>query len=91
MLDWLEVNSWRLVFQIQGVGISQNVVEKIFAPFFTTKAKGAGLGLSIVNNLMEAHGGAIEIDGNVGQGATIRLRFPQCVEKEVPLDQVVNS
>ncbi len=78
-------------FSDTGIGIPQSVVEKIFAPFFTTKAKGAGLGLSIVNNLMEAHGGAIEVDGNVGQGATIKLRFPQCVEKEMPLDQVVNS
>ncbi len=80
-----------IVFSDTGVGISQNVVEKIFAPFFTTKAKGAGLGLSIVNNLMEAHGGAIEVDGNVGKGATIKLRFPLCVEKELSLDQAVNS
>ncbi len=78
-------------FSDTGVGISQSVVEKIFVPFFTTKAKGSGLGLSIVSNLMEAHGGAIEVDGNVGKGATIKLRFPLGVEKEMLLDQAVNS
>lgn len=78
-------------FSDTGVGISQSVVEKIFVPFFTTKAKGSGLGLSIVSNLMEAHGGAIEVDGNVGKGATIKLRFPLGVEKGMSLDQAVNS
>jgi len=78
-------------FSDTGVGISQSVVEKIFDPFFTTKSKGAGLGLSIVSNLMEVHGGGIEVNGNIGQGATIKLRFPLWMEKGISVGQVVNS
>jgi signal transduction histidine kinase len=78
-------------FTDTGVGISKSTAERIFDPFFTTKAKGAGLGLSIVSNLMKAHGGVIEVDGNVGKGATIKLKFPLYVEKEMLVGQVVNS
>ena len=86
-----EISAVEISFADTGVGISISSVERIFDPFFTTKAKGAGLGLSIVSNLMKAHGGVIEVDGNVGKGATIKLRFPLCVEKEMLVGQAVNS
>ncbi|HSD50037.1 MAG TPA: ATP-binding protein [Candidatus Methylomirabilis sp.] len=59
-----------------GQGIAPEHLSKIFDPFFTTKEKGTGLGLSVVYGIMEKHGGKIAVDSRVGQGTTVRLRFP---------------
>jgi PAS domain S-box-containing protein len=58
-----------------GPGIAENIVDKIFLPFFTTKDKGTGLGLSIVQKIIVSHGGTIFIDSS-NKGATFRIRFP---------------
>ncbi len=58
-----------------GVGISPEVQEKLFRPFFSTKITGAGLGLSICRKIMESHGGRIEISSPPGGGTTVRLGF----------------
>lgn len=61
-----------------GPGIPLAIQETIFEVFFTTKAegKGTGLGLASVRALMEAQGGSVTVDSQVGQGATFRLAFP---------------
>lgn len=61
-----------------GPGIPVEIQEAIFEVFFTTKAegKGTGLGLASVRALMEAQGGSVTVDSQVGQGATFRLAFP---------------
>ncbi len=48
----------------RGAGISGEVMPEVFKPFFTTRARGAGLGLSIVKNIVETHGGTIELINN---------------------------
>jgi PAS domain S-box-containing protein len=78
-------------FADKGVGISSGTEGRIFDPFFTTKARGSGLGLSIVKNIMKAHSGMVEVDGNVGKGAIIKLMLPLCIEKELSVRRVVNS
>jgi signal transduction histidine kinase len=59
-----------------GVGISDENVRKLFEPLFTTKAKGIGLGLAIVKNLVERHGGVIEVNSVVGKGSTFTVKLP---------------
>ena len=61
-----------------GKGIPQDIIDQIFNPFFTTKEKtrGTGLGLSVSYGIIEAHGGAIEVASELGQGATFRVRLP---------------
>jgi signal transduction histidine kinase len=58
-----------------GVGIEDDVRGKIFNPFFTTKARGTGLGLSLVHRAVENHGGKIAVHSTPGKGATFDLVF----------------
>lgn len=58
-----------------GPGIAEDIVDKIFLPFFTTKDRGTGLGLSIVQKIIVSHGGSIFVDGSE-KGVTFRIRFP---------------
>jgi two-component system, sporulation sensor kinase E len=59
-----------------GGGIPQEQLARIFEPFYTTKKKGTGLGLMIVQRIVRAHGGKIEIESRVGQGTTFRILLP---------------
>ncbi len=59
-----------------GCGIPNDVRQKIFEPFFTTKPRGHGLGLSAVNGIARAHGGAIHVRSEVGHGSVFRVALP---------------
>ncbi len=59
-----------------GCGMSDEVKEKIFEPFFSTKAGGTGLGLAIVKQAVDELGGKIEVTTEPGRGTCFRLRFP---------------
>ncbi len=59
-----------------GSGISDQNIQKIFNPFFTTKEKGMGLGLAIIHNIIHIHGGSIDAENNTGPGAVFKIRFP---------------
>jgi len=63
-------------FQDTGVGIPPEQLPRIFDPFFTTKSKGTGLGLSISYDIIERHGGRIEVESTVGQGTTFTVWLP---------------
>jgi two-component system sensor histidine kinase PilS (NtrC family) len=58
-----------------GHGISENIKDKIFLPFFTTKEKGTGLGLAIVHKIVVSHGGSISADCS-DKGTIFRIRLP---------------
>lgn len=60
-----------------GSGIAPEVREKLFEPFFTTKQGGTGLGLPLSRQIVEAHGGHIEVESTVGMGTTFTLFFPR--------------
>ena len=59
-----------------GPGISPELRARIFEPFFSTKASGSGLGLSIVKRIVEAHKGELTLRSEPQQGTTFTLRFP---------------
>jgi len=59
-----------------GGGIPQEQINRIFEPFYTTKKKGSGLGLMIVQRIVRAHNGRIELESNVGKGTTFRVWLP---------------
>jgi PAS domain S-box-containing protein len=59
-----------------GGGIPQEQIKRIFEPFYTTKKKGTGLGLMIVQRIVREHGGRIELDSRVSQGTTFRIWLP---------------
>jgi two-component system sensor histidine kinase PilS (NtrC family) len=57
-----------------GHGIAENIMDKIFLPFFTTKENGTGLGLAIVHKIVVSHGGNISVESSE-KGTTFRIRF----------------
>jgi two-component system, sporulation sensor kinase E len=59
-----------------GGGIEEDKINHIFEPFYTTKKKGTGLGLMIVQRIVRQHGGHIELESRVGQGTRFRVRLP---------------
>lgn len=59
-----------------GVGIPPENLDRIFTPFFTTKAKGSGLGLANVQKIVESHGGTISVQSQEGKGTVVRLLLP---------------
>ncbi|MEO8111580.1 MAG: tetratricopeptide repeat protein [Ginsengibacter sp.] len=61
-----------------GNGISQNIVDKIFQPFFTTKltGQGTGLGLSLSYDIIKAHGGEIKVETKEGEGTDFIIQLP---------------
>jgi two-component system sensor histidine kinase PilS (NtrC family) len=60
-----------------GVGIAPEVLDRIFDPFFTTKSGGSGLGLATVHRIVEANGGNLRVESQVGRGSVFRVRFPR--------------
>jgi len=66
----------RIEIEDAGQGIPADLSEKIWDPFFTTKDKGTGLGLGIVKNIIEAHGGSIRIANREPQGARVTIELP---------------
>ena len=59
-----------------GKGITLQSFEKIFEPFHTTKLNGTGLGLAISRNIIQQHGGDIEVESKSGEGTTFIVRLP---------------
>jgi two-component system sensor histidine kinase HydH len=59
-----------------GRGIPREDLDKVFEPFFSTKRKGTGLGLAIVNQIVEGHGGEIQVESMEGEGTTFRITLP---------------
>ena len=61
-----------------GIGIPQEVLDKIFQPFFTTKptGQGPGLGLSLSYDIIKAHGGEIKVETKEGEGSVFKIMLP---------------
>jgi signal transduction histidine kinase len=68
-----------------GSGIPPEVLDKIFAPFFTTKARGTGLGLAVVRKVIDRHRGRVDVESVVGKGTTFRLYIPIATGSPAPV------
>ncbi len=73
---YLEGNAVGLEVSDTGIGMSKEVKEKLFQPFFTTKGNGYGLGTSIVYGIVARHGGEIQVSSEEGVGTTFLLSLP---------------
>jgi len=65
-----------IIIEDTGCGIPQEHLSKIFAPFFTTKSRGTGLGLAVVKKIIERHQGTIEVKSRMGEGTAFHIRLP---------------
>jgi PAS domain S-box-containing protein len=70
--DYLEIT-----FTDTGMGIPKENLDKIFGPFFTTRAKGIGIGLAICKKIVEQHDGKIDVESKVGKGTTFTIKLPK--------------
>jgi PAS domain S-box-containing protein len=84
-----EAGSQRISIADNGPGIPANVLSKLFRPFFTTKAKGTGLGLAVVQKVIVQHGGQVEVRNRPEGGAEfiVTLPLPRRVPEAVELRQ----
>lgn len=77
--------NWVIEFTDSGEGMTQETLEKLGNPLFTTKAKGMGFGIPICKRIVEAHGGKLLIDSVLGQGTTVTVKIPLNIEQSQPL------
>jgi two-component system NtrC family sensor kinase len=75
---WADAAAGRLTVRVSdsGSGIDSGDLGKIFEPFFSTKERGTGLGLALVQQIVVDHGGQIEVESGAGRGTTFTIGFP---------------
>lgn len=76
LLVRLDRTTLGIVVEDEGSGILKENLDRIFQPFFTTKAQGTGLGLAITHRIVKDHGGDIKIDSALGNGTRVSISFP---------------
>jgi len=76
MAPFMETDCVRVVVSDTGSGIPPHHLEQLFTPFFTTKAEGCGLGLSVVHGIVTEHGGEIDVESVYGAGTAFTVTFP---------------
>ncbi|MFH2113739.1 MAG: ATP-binding protein, partial [Spirochaetota bacterium] len=72
----------RILFRDNGRGIPPELRDKVFLPYFSTKADGTGLGLAIVEHIVVAHGGRIRFDSAEGTGTVFYIDLPSDEESQ---------
>jgi CheY-like chemotaxis protein len=75
----------KVIFQDNGPGIPEEVLERIFDPYFTTKPEGTGLGLAVTHSIVAKHQGFIRVESPPGQGACFTVMIP-AVPGLVPIE-----
>ena len=73
-----------------GKGIPDEALPHIFEPFFSTKVKSTGLGLSVVYGVVEQHAGTIDVASKVDQGTTFTITLPRASHKSVGKIEIIN-
>jgi len=69
-------DAWQIAVADNGPGMTPEVKDKVFDPFFTTRSRGTGLGLPIAKRVVEAHGGRIVIETPAGGGTVVSMSLP---------------
>ncbi|MFQ5607697.1 MAG: PAS domain-containing sensor histidine kinase [Candidatus Zixiibacteriota bacterium] len=79
----VSVDEQTLIFRVSddGPGVPAELAERVFTPFWSGTAEGAGLGLSLARKMIELHGGALELDQGADSGATFVIRMPRFQDK----------
>lgn len=72
----LHGDKYKILIHDNGVGMSEETMQEIFEPLFSTKGFGVGLGMVIVKNIMDQHHGTINIESKKGEGTTVTLCLP---------------
>ncbi|HHT9127792.1 MAG TPA: two-component system sensor histidine kinase NtrB, partial [Candidatus Wujingus californicus] len=72
-----------IVISDTGMGIPPHTLDKIFEPFYTTKTEGTGLGLAMVQRIVDDHGGTVDVKSKEGNGTTFFIKLPVGNEKWV--------
>lgn len=72
----LGVDSVMLQIRDEGVGISKDIIDRIFDPYFSTKQTGSGLGLAMVSGIIEKHSGRIRVQSTLGQETVFTVYLP---------------
>ncbi len=80
----------RISVEDEGIGIPEQLLQKIFDPYFTTKQKGSGLGLATSYSIIKNHGGHIAVESELGVGTSFCIWLPAS-EKEVVTERNLNS
>ena len=75
-VDYRPRSKFTISFTDNGSGISEADLKKISQPFFTTKSKGTGLGLTVCSQLVSLHNGTMDIQSEVGKGTTVTIVLP---------------
>jgi len=75
-------NFLKIKIKDTGKGMDENTLSNIMDPFFTTKKKGLGLGLTISKEIVERHNGKIEIESKINEGTTVNIYLPMGVKNE---------
>jgi PAS domain S-box-containing protein len=76
-----------ITLQDQGMGISEELINRIFDPYFTTKQEGHGLGLAICHSIINKHGGYLSVDSTPGKGTCFTLYLPAVRSTEEKTDE----
>lgn len=69
-------NAISIEIRDNGTGIQKEALEKIFSPFYTTKKEGSGLGLFLAYQIIAKHGGAIQVESELGKGTVFKVYLP---------------
>ena len=85
-------NGTKIIVEDNGNGIPQDVIDKIFQPFFTTKptGQGTGLGLSLAYDIVKAHGGELSVESEVGEGTVFTIEIPNS-KHQIPIEPALRS
>jgi signal transduction histidine kinase len=70
-------DTWRVEISDDGCGIQEDMMEKIFSPFITTRTKGTGLGLAYISQVIQAHNGSIGVKNRKAKGACFTIEIPR--------------
>ncbi len=79
-VNQMDQSSLQIKIQDNGPGINEAIRQRLFEPFYTTKVKGTGLGLAVVDSVVRAHSGSIQCESKEGEGAAFILRLP-CINQ----------
>ena len=83
----------RLTVGDSGHGVDPSILERIFDPYFTTKGpgEGTGMGLAVVQGIVNRHGGMITVNSEIGKGTTFHALFPRIEQEIVPEDMLAEA